>query len=86
MVAGAGEIRIHGETFPVRAEVAQLRCASAHADANELIAWLRRMGSSPRQVFVTHGEPIASDVLRQRIQAELGWSVSVPEYRDEVTL
>lgn len=86
IVAGAKNIRIHGELFPVRAEVAQLSAASAHADAPELIEWLRRMPSPPRQVFVTHGEEPASDALRQRIQKELGWSASVPEYRDEVEL
>jgi metallo-beta-lactamase family protein len=86
MVAGAQNIRIHGEMFPVRAEVAQLSAASAHADAKELIEWLRRMPSSPKEVFVTHGEAPASDALRQQIQTELGWNASVPEYRDEVEL
>lgn len=86
LVAGAPQVRIHGETFPVRAEVAQLQSASAHADADELIAWLRQMPAAPRQAFVTHGEASASDALRQRIQTELGWSVIVPEYRDEVSL
>ena len=86
LVAGAQQIRIHGESFAVRAEVAQLQSASAHADADELIAWLRRMPAAPRQVFVTHGEPSASDALRQRIQTELGWIATVPEYRDEVAL
>jgi metallo-beta-lactamase family protein len=86
LVAGATQLRIHGESFPVRAEVTQLQSASAHADANELIAWLRQMPAAPRQVFVTHGEASASDALRHRIQAELGWSATVPEYRDEVAL
>jgi metallo-beta-lactamase family protein len=86
LVAGAPQLRIHGETFPVRAEVAQLQSASAHADADELIAWLRQLPAAPRQVFVTHGEASASDALRHRIHTELGWSVIVPEYRDEVAL
>jgi metallo-beta-lactamase family protein len=86
MVAGARTVRIHGESVVVRAEVAQLQSASAHADADELIAWLRQLPAAPRQVFVTHGEPLASDALRQRIQADLGWQASVPEYRDAVAL
>jgi metallo-beta-lactamase family protein len=86
LVAGATQMRIHGEVFPVRAEVCALEAASAHADADELIAWLRQLKTAPRQVFVTHGEPTASDTLRQRLQAELGWSARVPEYRDELTL
>jgi metallo-beta-lactamase family protein len=86
LAAGAPQVHIHGENFPVRAEVAQLQSASAHADAVELIAWLRQMPAAPRKVFVTHGEPAASDALRHRIQTELGWSAAVPEYRDEVEL
>lgn len=86
LVAGANQIRIHGESFPVRAQVSQLTTTSGHADANELIAWLKQSPARPRQVFVTHGEPNASETLRQRIQAELGWSARVPEYRDEVEL
>jgi metallo-beta-lactamase family protein len=36
--------------------------------------------------FVTHGEPVASDVLRRRIQDELGWQATVPEHLDKATL
>jgi metallo-beta-lactamase family protein len=79
-------VRIHGEVFPIRAEVCQLQSASAHADADELIAWLRQLATAPRQIFITHGEPSSSDTLRQRLQAELGWSARVPEYRDEIAL
>jgi metallo-beta-lactamase family protein len=86
LVAGARELRIHGETLPVRAEICQLQAASAHADADELLAWLRQLQAPPRHVFVTHGEPSASDSLRQRLQAELGWAARVPEYRDEARL
>ena len=31
-------------------------------------------------------EPGASDALRYRIQHELGWSVTVPEHREQVDL
>jgi metallo-beta-lactamase family protein len=86
LVAGATHIRIHGEVFPVRAEVAQLQNASAHADADEIIDWLRQLPMAPRRVFVTHGEPAASDALRARIERELRWPASVPEYRDVVSL
>lgn len=86
LVAGTPQVRIHGENIPVRAEVAQLKCASGHADAGELIEWLRGMRQVPRHIFITHGEETASDMFRQRIQTELGWSASVPEFRDEAEL
>jgi metallo-beta-lactamase family protein len=59
---------------------------ATQTDADEVIAWLRQLRTAPRHVFVTHGEPRASDALRQRLQSELGWTASVPEYRDEAEL
>jgi metallo-beta-lactamase family protein len=59
---------------------------SAHADADEILAWLRGFRSTPKMTFITHGEPAAADCLRRRISEELGWPCSVPEYRDMVQL
>lgn len=78
LVEGAKEVKIHGEFVPVRAQVSHLEGFSGHADADELMAWLRHIHPAPRQTFVVHGEPGASDALRQRISRELGWTVRVP--------
>lgn len=78
MVAGARDVKIRGAFVPVRASVSQLQGFSGHADADELMAWLRHFDTPPRQTFVVHGEPEASDALRQRIARELGWAVRVP--------
>jgi len=86
MVAGAETVKIHGEYVPVRAEVSNLHMLSAHADADEILAWLRNLRSPPRMTFVTHGEPNASDALRHRIEEELNWPCTVPEYRDSAEL
>jgi len=64
----------------VEAEVVQLEAASAHADANQLLAWLRKMTSPPDQVYVVHGDMEASDTLRMRIEHELKWRAMVPEH------
>jgi metallo-beta-lactamase family protein len=80
LVAGATEVKIHGEYVPVRAAVSHLEGFSGHADADELMAWLRALRQPPRQTFVVHGEPEASDALRRRIQDELGWKVRVPQH------
>jgi metallo-beta-lactamase family protein len=86
ITGGAERVKIHGEYVPVRAEVANLSMFSAHADADEIMAWLGHFSRSPRRTFVVHGEPSASDSLRHRIEEELGWSVAVPEYREECEL
>lgn len=79
LAAGAGTIKIHGEHVPVRAEVVQLDALSAHADREGLLAWLGSLPRPPRQVFVNHGEPLASDALRLAIEERLGWPALVPE-------
>ena len=86
LTSGAKSVKIHGQYIPVRAEVANLDMLSAHADADEILDWLRNLEMPPKMTFVTHGEPDASDALRHRIEEELGWSCSVPEYRDRIDL
>ncbi len=86
MVAGAQSIKMHGEYIPVRAEVHNLEMLSAHADCDEILQWLGGFDRPPRQTFVTHGEPAASDALRHRIEEELHWNVVVPEHGEKFDL
>jgi metallo-beta-lactamase family protein len=86
LIAGAREVKIHGQYVPVRAEVSHLEGFSAHAGRGELLAWLRALRTPPRQTFVVHGEPEASDALRVRIQDDLGWNVRVPQHGQTVEL
>ncbi|MGD9601792.1 MAG: MBL fold metallo-hydrolase [Gammaproteobacteria bacterium] len=86
MTAGADSVKIHGQYVRVNAEVANLQMLSAHADADEIMAWLGNFEAPPRMTFVTHGEPAASDALRHRIAEELGWPCTVPDYREEAEL
>lgn len=79
MIGGAESVKIHGEHVPVRAEVANQPAFSAHADADEILRWLRGFGRAPKMTFITHGEPVASDALRKRIQDELDWPCVVPD-------
>ena len=86
IVGGAKTVKIHGVQVPIRAEVTNLDMLSAHADADEILSWLRPFQSAPKMTFITHGEPAAADALRLRIQDELGWPCAVPEYLEEVAL
>ena len=86
LLAGAREVKIHGQYVPVRAQVSALEGVSGHADANGILEWLRALRDAPAQTFVVHGEREASDALRSRIAAELGWAVRVPEHLSQVEL
>jgi len=80
LASKAPHVRIHGQDIPIRAEIVQLSSASAHADASQLMDWLRGIPAPPRRVFVTHGDMAASDALRQRIERGLHWQAIVPEH------
>jgi len=80
MVGGADSVKIHGAYVPVRAEVARLDTLSAHADRAQLLDWIGQLPAAPRQVFVTHGEPVAADSLRLAIEERHRWPVRVPDY------
>ena len=86
LASGARSLRIFGQEVPVRAEVAQLDHLSAHADAREIIDWLRGFSRAPKRTFITHGEPDAADALRQRIEHALGWECHLPFYTENVDL
>ncbi len=80
LASGARSVRIHGRDVEVNAEVVQLQSASAHADASQILAWLRNLSPAPDQIYVVHGEMAASDELRRRIEHELRWRAMVPEH------
>lgn len=80
LAQGASHLRIHGQDVPVRAELVKLQSASAHADGDQLLAWLAKLPQAPDNVFVVHGDAEASDQLRHRIHCELKWPVTTPEH------
>lgn len=80
LARGASSLRIHGREVSIAAEVVQLQSASAHADADQLIGWLRQMPEAPGQVFVVHGDVGPADALRWRIKNTLGLPALVPEH------
>jgi metallo-beta-lactamase family protein len=83
---GERTLRMHGQDIPVRAKTLSLNGLSAHADADELMRWIRSAPALPRTVFVTHGEPSASAALSNRIERELEVSACVPAMGDRFDL
>ncbi|MUH45152.1 MAG: MBL fold metallo-hydrolase, partial [Actinobacteria bacterium] len=86
LLDGAREIKVHGRYVRVKAEIVDIRGFSVHADASELIAWLRAAGQRPEQVFVIHGEPEASAALARRISLELDVVAVVPKTSERIAI
>jgi metallo-beta-lactamase family protein len=75
---GIHEIKIHGKFYPVKAQILNIKSLSAHADQEELMNWMSEIKNTPERVFITHGEPHASDVMRVKIKDTFGWECTVP--------
>ena len=83
---GKKEIKIHGNIVHIRAKVEKLANMSDHADANEIINWLKNSHKAPKKVFITHGEVSSSEALAKKIEKELGWNAEVPDYLETEVL
>lgn len=82
LAGGAPSLRIFGRQVEIAAEVVPLQSMSAHADADQVLDWMR--DASVGRAFVVHGEPDGADVLRARIEHELGVAARVPEQGEQV--
>lgn len=83
---GAEEVRIHGETFPVRAQILKIGGFSGHADQTELLKWVTSLKADPKRIFVTHGEPESAAAFAELLRGKMKSDVTVPDYKDEVDL
>jgi metallo-beta-lactamase family protein len=86
MVDGARHVKIFGQHVPVHAKIEKIDGMSSHADAGEIIRWLRTFPRAPKTTYLVHGEVVAQDALKARIVKELGWTVEIPTHGQKVDL
>ncbi|MFC1987189.1 MBL fold metallo-hydrolase RNA specificity domain-containing protein [Chloroflexota bacterium] len=86
LLDGSKEIRLLGQTYPVKADIEKIDGFSAHADQDGLLAWLSDIRIPPRRVFVTHGEENASASFAKILSEKTGWKTLAPQYRETVEL
>jgi metallo-beta-lactamase family protein len=80
LVDGEKRVRIFGDEFPVRAEVAVLQAFSAHADRNELLAYVRKV--RPKATYLVHGEQKQREALAEALRSENLTTVHLPRRGD----
>jgi metallo-beta-lactamase family protein len=84
--SGQEIIRIFGQEHHRRAEVETIGGYSAHADRDELRAWIRRLGGPIRRAFVVHGEPGPLDAMAAILREEGVRDVRVPKHGESFEL
>lgn len=86
LAEGRSEVKMFGKYVPVRAEVANIRSFSVHADHDELSGWLASAESPPETVFLVHGEPEGAQTLCDSIRSDQGLVAVVARHLERVSL
>jgi metallo-beta-lactamase family protein len=56
-------VKIFGEEYELNAQVKKLNSFSAHADHDELLAFIKNINKKPKQVFIVHGNSDQAEPL-----------------------
>ncbi|CCF20799.1 conserved protein of unknown function [Pseudorhizobium banfieldiae] len=76
---GARTVRIQGDDIAVKASIRNLDVYSGHADAKELVDWIRQRLPIKTSLFLVHGETSALEGLHRRIEdIDPGFSIIQP--------
>jgi metallo-beta-lactamase family protein len=86
LLEGARSLSLFGKVVPVKAEIIEMGQFSAHAGKSELLRWLTGLQAAPKQVYLTHGEPTAAQMLQQAVEEKFRWNCAAAKYLDTVSL
>lgn len=81
IVNGEKTVKIFGEDIAVNARIEYIEGYSGHADQDGLMNFIYSFrDKKPKHIFLVHGEPEAQDVLKEKIESEIGIPVTTPEF------
>ncbi len=81
ILEGAPEVKIHGESVPVKCHIKAIGGYSAHADQPTLVNWVKKTaeGGKLKKVFVVQGEEDSAMALAEKITEEVGVEAIPPD-------
>ncbi len=79
-------VKIFGEEYKLKAQVAKLNGLSAHADKNEMLEWLSHFKQRPDHTFVVHGEEEVSLAFARTLEQQGFSGVEVPFLGQRVSM
>ncbi len=83
---GFKEVKIFGDPYPVRAQVATINGYSGHAGHDLLVRWAKALQPRVQKIFLVHGEPAALKALRLALHVEGLPDVVAPELHETVEI
>lgn len=87
MIAGNDTVKIHGKWLPVKARIEVLHGLSGHGDYEDITQWLQSSKLSKKtKIRLVHGEPEASEAMRDHLKQQTKFDVEVAAYHDILRL
>jgi metallo-beta-lactamase family protein len=87
LLNGASKVEIFGSSFPVRAEVGQMKSLSAHGDQDDLVRFIGCQDADKvKAVFLVHGEYLVQQELAARLARRSFEKVEMPSMHQEFVL
>ncbi len=87
MCSGAKTVKIHGEWFPVHAQVEMMHGLSGHADYQQIGDWLQASQVDKKtSINLIHGDPAALEAQRDYLRGQFDYRAQVACYRQVLHL
>ena len=83
---GNAEVRLFGETLPVRFQIEIMDSFSAHADREEIVQFLHNQKGHVRDVYLVHGETDRMESLKALLEANDLGRAHLPRLGETVTV
>lgn len=82
---GDKNVRIFGKKYDVKLKIQAIGSYSAHADSNQLVAWLTNI-KGVEKTFLVHGESDAAVALAASIKEKLKIECDIPQLGEEYNI
>jgi metallo-beta-lactamase family protein len=86
LVEGEKKVRIFGEEYAVKAEVATIGGLSAHAGQDFLIEYALKVKGRAKKLFLVHGEPTPAETLSEKLMEAGMDRPAYPQWRESVDI
>lgn len=86
LLDGVKHVDLFGQQVGVKARIVACGAFSAHADHPQLMSWLKAVKTPVKEIFLTHGDPNASQALKTAVESELKWNATRPRFGQFVEL
>jgi len=80
ILEGESPVNIFGEQVPVRCRIDAIGALSAHGDQKKLVEWIGSGKVPPKQVYLNHGEPLASEALVEKLNETYSLKVGIANF------